>query len=91
MLPEADAACIVTRCEARPAEAIARGPTTLIADVAVSAAFNCETHRRLGGCRACEYQRKCNSENEAHIVPSGPPRVRRVLQKGTTPKIKRGH
>jgi len=66
MPPDADAAIIVTRCDARPAEAIARRPTALIADVAVSAAFDCETHRRLGGCRAHEYQRKCNSENETH-------------------------
>jgi hypothetical protein len=74
MLPNADAACIVTRCDARPA--IALGPTTVIADVAVSAAFNCETHRRLGGCRAREYQRKCNSEDEAHIRSPDDPNVK---------------
>ena len=67
MLPNADAACIVTRCDARPTGAIARGPTALVTEGTVNA--TCETYRvRLGGCRSREYQRKRNSEHEAHIV-----------------------
>ena len=68
VLPDADAARIVTRCDARPAGAIARGATALVTEGTGNAVFNCAHRVRLGGCRSREYQRNCNSENEAHIV-----------------------